>query len=45
MNLLKPDLDPNSSTAAKEWKYWLRTFNNFMAECGNNAPDTFRTII
>ena len=48
MNLLKPerrDLDPNSPTAAKEWKYWLRTFNNFIAECGNGAPDKYRTII
>ena len=48
MNLLKPerlDLDSNSPTAAKEWKYWLRTFNNFIAECGNGAPDKYRTII
>ena len=48
MNLLKPerlDLDPNSPTAAKVWKYWLRTFNNFIAECGNGAPDKYRTII
>ena len=48
MNLLKPeqiDLDPNSPIAAKEWKYWLRTFNNFIAECGNVAPDKYRTII
>ena len=48
MNLLKPerlDLDPNSPTAAKEWMYWLRTFNNFIAECGNGAPDKYRTII
>ena len=48
MNLLKPerlDLDPNSPTAAKELKYWLRTFNNFIAECGNGAPDKYRTII
>ena len=40
MNLLKPerlDLDTSSPTADKEWKYWLRTFNNFLAECGNDS--------
>ena len=48
MNLLKPerlDLDPNSPTAAKERKYRLRTFNNFIAECGNGVADKYRTII
>ena len=48
INLLKherQDLDPNSPTAAKEWKYWLRTLNNFIAECGNGAPDKYRNII
>ena len=47
--LLKPDLldlDPNSPTAAKEWKHWFRTFDNFIIECGTEpAPDKFRTII
>ena len=46
--LLKPDrldLDPNSPTAAKEWKHWFRTFDNFIIECGTEpAPDKFRTI-
>ena len=48
MNLHKPkqlDLDFNSPTAAKEWKYWLRTINNCIAECGNGALDKYRTII
>ena len=40
------DLDPNSPTAAKEWKHWFRTFDNFIIECGTEpAPDKFRTII
>ena len=46
--LLKPrrlDLDPNSPTAAKEWKHWLQTFNNFIEECGENAPDKYRTLV
>ena len=30
---------------AKEWKYWLRPVNNFIAECGNGAPDKYGTII
>ena len=43
--ILKPDrldLDPNSPTAAKEWKHWFRTFDNFIIECGTNKC---RTII
>lgn len=33
--ILKPtrlEVDPDSSTAAKEWNYWLRTFENFIEE-------------
>ena len=32
--LLRPerlDCDPNSSTAAQEWKHWLQTFKTFIA--------------
>ena len=46
--LLKPtrlDLDPNSATAAKEWKHWHRTFTNFIDECGEKAPDKYRTLV
>ena len=46
--LLKParlDLDVNSPTAAKEWKHWHRTFTNFIDECGDNAPDKYRTLV
>ncbi|XP_046841983.1 uncharacterized protein LOC124436099 [Xenia sp. Carnegie-2017] len=46
--ILKPqrlDLDPNSPSAAKEWKHWLRTFNNFIQECGDKAPNKHRTLI
>ncbi|XP_041364204.1 uncharacterized protein LOC121379622 [Gigantopelta aegis] len=46
--LLKParlDLDPNSPTAAKEWKHWHRTFTNFIDECGDHAPNKYRTLI
>ena len=45
---LKParlDVDPNSPNASKEWKHWKRTFDNFIAECGTQAPDKFRSII
>lgn len=47
-SLLKPerlDLDPSSPNAAKEWKHWLRTFINFIEECGDNAPNKHRTIV
>ena len=39
------DLDPNSPSAAKEWKHWHRTFRNFIDECGENAPIKFRTLV
>lgn len=42
--LLNPaclDLDPNSPTAAREWKHWLCTF---IEECGDNTPTKFRTL-
>ena len=45
--LLKPkilDIDPNSTTSAKEFKHWLKTFENFIAECGETAPDKLRTL-
>ena len=46
--LLKParlDLDPSSPSAAKEWKHWHRTFKTFIDECGEHAPNKFRTLI
>ena len=46
--LLKParlDLDPNSPTATKEWRHWHRTFTNFIDECGDKAPDQYRTLV
>ena len=45
--VLKPlrlDTDPNSPNAAKQWKHWKRIFDNFIAECGDAAPDKFRSI-
>ena len=35
--LMKPerlDLDPSAPNAAKEWRHWRRTFDNFIIECG-----------
>ena len=46
--ILKPsrlDLDHNAPNASKEWKHWRKTFENFIAECGEDAPDKFRSII
>ena len=42
---LRLDLDPNSPDAAKQWKHWKRTFDNFIEECGDTAPDRFRSIV
>ena len=45
MKPAKLDLDPNSPTAAKEWKHWKRTFDNFITECGDQAPDKLRSLV
>ena len=40
---LKPatlSLDPNSSTAAKDYKHWVKTFENFIEECSGTTPPT-----
>ena len=45
---LKPcrlDVDPTSPKAAKEWKHWKRTFDNFITEFREGAPDKFRSIV
>lgn len=39
------DIDPSAPSAAKEWRHWSRTFKNFIEECGDKAPDKFRTLI
>ena len=41
---LRLDLDPNFPNAAKQWKHWKRTFDNCIEECGDTAPDRFRSI-
>ena len=35
----KLDIDPNSLNAEKEFLHWRRTFDNFILECGERAPD------
>ena len=42
---VEKDVDPNSPNAAKQWKHWKRTFDNFIAECEDTAPDRFRSIV
>ena len=41
----KLDIDPNSLNAEKEFLHWRRTFDNFILECGERAPDKFRCLI
>ena len=39
------DLDPNAPNAAKEWRHWRRTFDNFIIECGiDPVPNKHRII-
>ena len=45
--VLKPlrlGADPTSPNAAKQWKHWKRTFDNFTAECGDAARGKFCSI-
>ena len=37
--------DPSSQSGEKEYKYWKKTFDNFITECGNDAPDKFRCLV
>ena len=39
------DVDHNSLNPSKEWKHWKRTFENFITECGANAPNKFRSMV
>ena len=37
--------DPTSSSAAKDFKHWLRTFENFLNSIENHAPDKLNALI
>ena len=39
------DLNSNSPTATKEWKYWVKTLNNFFEEFGDTAPNKLRMLV
>ena len=48
---MKPDrlgVDPNSSDAAKIYKHWLRTFNNFIdsvsSTSGSSTPHKLKVV-
>ena len=46
--LLKPErlnLDAQSPNAVKDWKYWFKTFENFIIMCGTDAPDKHLSLI
>ena len=46
--LMKPErlfLDPSAPNAAKEWRHWRRTFDNFIIECDiDPVPNKHRII-
>lgn len=45
---LRPDrfeADPSSSSAAREWKHWHRTFKNFLEAIQTHKPDKLKTLI
>ena len=45
--ILCPDqlnTEVNSPNAEKEYLHWKRTFNNFIEECGERAPNKLRCL-
>ena len=47
-SILKPirlDLDPNSPTAAREWRHWRRTFTNYLDGFSATVPDKFKCLV
>ena len=45
LQLSRLGVDLKAPNAAKQWKHWKRTFDNFITECGETAPDRFRSTI
>ena len=44
---LRPErlaVDPNSSEAAKSWKHWYRTLENFMSSL-EGTPDKLKVLV
>ena len=40
--ILKPDklsIDPNSSTASKQWRHWIRTFKSYISRFVDNGSE------
>ena len=47
MKILAPEklaTEPNESSAEKHYRHWKRTFENFLQDCGDNAPDKLRCL-
>ena len=45
--ILTPDkltTEPNDTQAEKTYKHWKKTFENFIEECGDEAPDKLRCL-
>ena len=45
--ILAPDkltAEPNQLTGERHYKHWKKTFENFIEECGDTAPDKLRCL-
>lgn len=45
--ILTPDkliTEPNNTSAEKHYKHWKKTFENFIEDCGQDAPDKLRCL-
>ena len=36
--------EPNDERAEKHYIHWKKTFENFLQDCGNDAPDKLRCL-
>ena len=39
------EIDPSSTTAAKEWRHWRRVFTNYVEDYKDKIPDKLRALI
>ena len=44
LRLTRFDCDPNTVGVDKQWKHWLKTFENFLAAINSHMPDKLVTL-
>ena len=39
------DIDPSSPNAAKDWRHWKATFNNYCEDFSAKIPNKYRALV